>query len=220
MGDPEVVPLKIGLQEAPFRAIVLLYTLKTESSGGEHAPLRKRVMPIRSLGWLGISACARKLVEAHRQYLSDVAIDQLEQLVLDLLPLEQLEALVLECENERREADAEESDESDDEGDESEEEEEEDDDDDEAVGVCTSPNVASVQSCLDRAISRAWCHDDEESDISPPCSSPDSVMAPMPAMGRCSLARRRGLPGSERCCATSPATAYAQPPVRAAVGVN
>ena len=97
----DVIPLKIGLQEYPIRALVLVYTLSSHST-----KCRKRVMPLRTLGWLGPAACARLLVEAHRPFLERVSIEQIEALVLDLLEPDQIEAFLLESERDSAASDA------------------------------------------------------------------------------------------------------------------
>ena len=80
-----VIPRKIGACAAT-RAVVLLYT----DAGG--TKIRKRIMPIRTLGWLGVAACARSLVGSHSRYLAGVPIDQIEELVNKLLAPIQIEA--------------------------------------------------------------------------------------------------------------------------------
>ena len=77
-----VDPVRIGVQKKP-PAIILLYT-----RGGSNHQLRKRVMPLRSLGEsLGAEGAVRKLVEAHSAFLSPakVSSEQLMRLVSGLI---------------------------------------------------------------------------------------------------------------------------------------
>ncbi|KAL1519127.1 hypothetical protein AB1Y20_003390 [Prymnesium parvum] len=59
---------RIGVQRSP-PALVLFYSREGREG------LRKRVMPVRSLDELGVHACAKLLVEAHREYLDEKAVD-------------------------------------------------------------------------------------------------------------------------------------------------
>jgi len=78
--------MKIGSIRDPGPAIVLFYT----THGG--SKLRKRIMPLRSLGWLGSEECACALIEAH-PLLALVDFDQLVELCYSLLDDEQIEAM-------------------------------------------------------------------------------------------------------------------------------
>lgn len=83
--DADIEPARIGSQIEP-PALVVIYTTTRNTK------VRKRIMPLRALGWLGVQVCARKLIEAHRPYLANVAIEQIEALVRDLLTPDQIAA--------------------------------------------------------------------------------------------------------------------------------
>ena len=90
-----VVPLRIGVS-AEERAIVLFYTATTNAAE-KGLKCRKRVIPIRDLGWLGTAACARSLVEVHHPFLEEVedqVARQAAQEVPVVLPQEVEEAQV------------------------------------------------------------------------------------------------------------------------------
>ena len=84
-----VVPVKIGIEETPLRALILFYTTANGTK------LRKRVMPLRSLGWLGKENCAKQLIEMHAPYLDQVCHLQVEELCFRLMDPDQLEALAM-----------------------------------------------------------------------------------------------------------------------------
>ena len=65
MSTQPVCPVRIGATTRPSPALVLIYTRGLKSQD-----LRKRIMPLRQLGTLGVEAAARKMVEAHSEYLS------------------------------------------------------------------------------------------------------------------------------------------------------
>ena len=77
-----VCPVRIGTRTSP-PALILIYT-----RGKRSQDLRKRMMPLRSLGELGPEAAARKMIEAHGEYLntSKIAFEQIAKLVASLIP--------------------------------------------------------------------------------------------------------------------------------------
>ena len=58
MVDDCCYPIRIGVTRVPAPALVVLYT---ETDSDDDQNLRKRIMPLRSLGSLGREACTRKL---------------------------------------------------------------------------------------------------------------------------------------------------------------
>ena len=78
----DVCPIRIGAQHKPQKAIVLIYTIGEESND-----IRKRVMPLRRLGVLGVDGATRKMIEAHKEYLGPEKIchDQIAKVVSQLV---------------------------------------------------------------------------------------------------------------------------------------
>ena len=82
MSTHPVCPVRIGATTRPSPALVLIYTRGLKSQD-----LRKRIMPLRQLGTLGVEAAARKMVEAHSEYLSPekISFDQIVRLVASVV---------------------------------------------------------------------------------------------------------------------------------------
>ena len=75
----DIVPRRIGLCAVPTQALILVYTTAGDSK------CRKRIMPLRSLHSLGARACAQLMVDAHRPFLHDVSLVQIEDLICTLM---------------------------------------------------------------------------------------------------------------------------------------